>query len=133
LNNDFLQNELADFIDERITVLIDRWLDGRSHYRIYPFGEEGADSFSSAKIFDIMESIMTKYITTDTPAVVAVQEPPPEVKDQEPQPEVKDQEPQAEVKPQPRTIAAALNRCRTIRRRGRDLRIKENMTRKNRS
>jgi hypothetical protein len=85
---------------------------------------------------------MTKYITTDTPAVVAAQEPPPEVKDQEPQAEVKDQEPQAEVKdqepqaevkPQPRTIAAALNRCRTIRRRGRDLRIKENMTRKNRS
>ena len=159
-NDDNLQNDLADFIDQRITVLIDIWLNGRSHYRIYPAAEESSETFSSEKVFEIMNSIMTRYITTATPptpaARVAVPEaastvptpeaPAPEAPAPEPPaPEAPAPEPPAPEAPAPEaptiaptpeppapvnTIAAALNRRRTVR--NHRIRIKEKMTRKNR-
>jgi hypothetical protein len=60
-NDEDEQNALADFIDERITVVLDRWLEGKPQYRIYPTAEESPDVFATNKIYAIMQNILDTF------------------------------------------------------------------------
>ncbi len=97
------QNALADFIDIRLTCIMDKCLAEKQQYRIYPTQEESPDSFSTLKIYQIMESILDKFVTSREPAH-------PEPQPVEPAPQTKPAEPQ-----QIQSVAAALNRRRTRR------------------
>lgn len=92
------QNELADFIDTNITEIFDQEMAEHEKYRIYPTLQESADSFSISKMYQIMESILNKFVrTAEQP-----QEPAP------PAPQSQQQEPA-------KSVAAALNRRRTLK------------------
>ena len=128
-DNDDEQNDLAVFIDETITEIIDTWLDGRTHYRIYPTQAESPDSFSTTRIFAVMQTILDKFIqpvataATAAPEVTqeAVSVPVPEAAQESqsaPQPQPPPQ-PQPEPVPSQAkpiyTLSAAFNRRRTMR------------------
>lgn len=99
------QNALADFIDIRLTVIMDSVLVAdKQRFRIYPTQAESPDTFSTLKIYQIMESILDKF-------VMAKEQPAPQ-KPQVPQPQ---QQPVTLPPQQPPTVAAALNRRRTLR------------------
>ena len=130
-NNEDEQNSLSIFLDETITDILAEWLDGRTEYRIYPDHDDSSDTFSSEKIFMIMQKILEKNarpkpaaveilptenpITLEklheppviaAPIVVAAPVPPPEIIVEQPVPV---------SKPLYLTIAAALKRRRTLR------------------
>jgi hypothetical protein len=110
------QNALADFIDIRLTVIMDTVMAGKQQYRIYPTQDESPDTFSTLKIYKIMESILDKFVVAKEKA--------PETK-----PVVTSaQEPQKPVTI-PNTVAAALTRRRTLRAKRR---VTAETTRKNR-
>jgi hypothetical protein len=110
-DNDDEQNILSTFLDETITEIIEKWLVGREEYTIYPTNSESADSFSTDRIFTIMQLILEKHVRKEpkAPEVEAPQLPAPEI-----QPEV---QPEPEPKPEPQqkeTVTSAL-RKRTLR------------------
>ena len=76
-DNEDAQAELATFLDETITVHIDTWLKDKSQYRIYPTADESPDSFSPARIFEIMKLIVDDPSTT--PVIKAPEPPAPPV------------------------------------------------------
>ncbi len=94
------QNALADFIDIRLTAIMDTVLAEKQQYRIYPTADESPDSFSTLKIYQIMETILDKFVRSKEPAAV-------------PQSQLQQQQKEAAT-PAP-TVAAALNRRRTLR------------------
>jgi hypothetical protein len=59
-DNDSEQNMLSIFLDETLTDIIGEWLEGRTEYRIYPTHEESSDTFSTERIFTIMQKILEK-------------------------------------------------------------------------
>lgn len=63
--NDDDQNAMAIFLDETITEVIGKWINGREEYRIYPGSSESADSFPMDKIFTIMQLILEKHVKRD--------------------------------------------------------------------
>ena len=119
-DNDDEQNDLAVFIDETITEIIDTWLDGRTHYRIYPTQEESPDSFSNMRIFAVMQTILDKFIqpVSAAPVAVPVPEPVPAVAPVAAPVVVPIPEPVPAVAPPVKniyTLSAAFNRRRTLR------------------
>ena len=102
-----MQNSLSVFLDNTINEIIERWLNGRDHFRIYPREEEDTENFPSGKIFDLMRQILEQ-----APPV----ERPPET-GPEAQPET-GPEAQAETGPIRHTITSALHVRRTMRIKG---------------
>lgn len=125
LNDDIVddQDVLSTFLDDRLTVIIDNWLEGRKEYRIYPTSEESPDDFPAHRIFHIMQLIMDTHLRpasntvgiVDTVANVEEEEE-EEQCDSVPEP-VPDSvpEPEPEAAPEPVTVAAAIKRRRTMR------------------
>jgi hypothetical protein len=129
-DNDAEQNLLSIFLDETLTDIIGEWLEGRTEYRIYPTHEESSDTFSTERIFSIMQKILEKNARPRREVVVKSSEPivlekletsPPVVPtcvfEPEP-PRVEPEPPRVPAhpsKPVYLTIAAAINRCRTMR------------------
>jgi hypothetical protein len=74
--NESFQNSLAEFVDERITIILDRWLQGRSEYRIYPDVGASGEEFSAQKVYGVMQAILDSYIHKTLPTT-PVQEPAP--------------------------------------------------------
>jgi hypothetical protein len=99
------QNALADFIDIRLTTVMDTCLAEKQQYRIYPSQEESPDSFSTLKIYQIMERILDKFVKSKEPAPAPATAPVAV-------PAAPEQKQEAAA---PSTIAAALNRRRTRR------------------
>jgi len=69
-NNDDEQNSLSIFLDETITDILGEWLEGRTEYRIYPDHDDPSDTFSSEKIFVIMQKILEKNARPSREVVV---------------------------------------------------------------
>ena len=138
--NDDEQNLLAVFLDDTLTDILGEWLEGRTEYRIYPDHTESSETFSSEKIFFIMQRILEKNARPRVEVVVppvegasAVLETlavPPVVEPAlkaAPEPALEPEQP-LEPKPEPAppqptplhiTIAAALKRRKTLRLHGR--------------
>jgi len=57
-DNEEEQSALASFLDDRLTEIIDIWLNGQSDFRIYPTANQSPDSFSPARVFEIMRLIL---------------------------------------------------------------------------
>lgn len=100
------QNALADFIDVTLTTCMDTCMADKQQYRIYPTRDESPDSFSTLRIYTIMESILDRFTQTK-PAELVPQEPVKQAFSVEAQ--------QEEPVPEPPTVAAALQRRRTRR------------------
>ena len=143
--SDDQQNILSVFLDDTISEIIERWLNGRTDYRIYPLPTEDHDTFPVNNIYDIMKRILdhniSGKITTPTftsqkepivSVVVEAPRPSPEPPQPEPpqpeppQPEPPQPEPPQPEPPQPepvgvapppppQTFASALRRRRTMR------------------
>ena len=109
-DNDDEQNTLSTFLDETITEIIEKWLVGREEYTIYPTNSESADSFSTDRIFTIMQLILEKHVRKEPKAQA---EPKAGTEPKASEPEV---QPEAEPKPEIKkeTVASAL-RKRTLR------------------
>ena len=110
-DNDDEQDALSYFLDEKITDILEKWLEGRKEYSIYPGVNDSADSFPSDRIFTIMQLILEKHAK-------GAQEP---VSEPQPQPEplpqaepVSEPLPEPVAQPQKETIASAI-RKRTLR------------------
>lgn len=143
-DNDAEQNLLSIFLDETLTDIIGEWLEGRTEYRIYPTHEESSDTFSTERIFSIMQKILEKNARPRKEVVVKSSEPivlekletsPPVVPVCVFEPEVPREEPVHSAapvepvhpahpahpspanpsKPVYMTISAAMNRRRTMR------------------
>lgn len=139
-DNDAEQNLLSIFLDETLTDIIGEWLEGRTEYRIYPTHEESSDTFSTERIFSIMQKILEKnarprnhqgvVVKSSEPIVLEkLETSPPVVPVCVFEPEPPRVEPVHTVaahpahaahaahpsKPVYMTIAAAINRCRTMR------------------
>jgi len=141
-NNEDEQNSLSIFLDETITDILAEWLEGRTEYRIYPDHNDSSDTFSSEKIFMIMQKILEKNArpkpaaveispTEGTITLEKLHEPPvvaapvtalvvaPEITVEQPAPvappEIIVEQPPPVPKPLYLTIAAALKRRRTLR------------------
>lgn len=112
-DNEAEQNILAVFLDDRLTELVDNWLDGKDAYRIYPKVDQSPDTFSPVRIYEIMRLIMDepppvqpKVVEEAAPVVEPVVEPVI-------QPVV---EPVVEAPlPPPETLKEALERRRSTR------------------
>jgi len=129
--NDDDQNAMAIFLDETITEVIGKWINGREEYRIYPGSSESADSFPMDKIFTIMQLILEKHVkggdhedtsTVSHPAVEEQSQAQPveeQAQSQQPQPQAQPLEEQPQQPQPPPTIASALRRRRTMRVHGR--------------
>lgn len=130
-DNDDDQNTFAIFLDETITDIVSKWLDGREEYRIYPKSDTSPDTFENGKIFTIMQLILEAHIkpSFEKPPVeqAVVQEPTVQEPTVE-QPPV-EQPPVEEPAP---TIATALRRRRTMRSKARRIRS-EKGTRKHKT
>ena len=74
-DNDAEQNLLSIFLDETLTDIIGEWLEGRTEYRIYPTHEESSDTFSTERIFSIMQKILEKNARPRREEVVKSSEP----------------------------------------------------------
>jgi len=74
-----MQNNLSVFLDDTINEIIETWLNGRDHFRIYPRKEEDTDKFPSGRIFDIMQRILEQPppVAVTAPPVPPVPEAPP--------------------------------------------------------
>jgi hypothetical protein len=110
------QDKLSTFLDETITEILERWLEGREEYKIYPGAEESADSFSSQRIFTIMQLILEKHARKTEPAEPVQEQavaPPAEAPEAPLPPEAPPQVP--EVPPVTQTVSSALKRRRTLR------------------
>ena len=137
-NDEDEQNALAEFIDERITTIMDGWLEGKPQYRIYPTADESPDIFATNKIYGIMQNILDGFVSGKPfrPAapVAATPEPvhePPVVSAAVPEPAPAPEPPAASAllpEPPAPTVAAALARRRTLKIKRRS---SENPTRKN--
>jgi hypothetical protein len=135
-DNDDEQNALATFLDDTMTGIVDSWLDGLEKYRIYPKANQSPDSFSQARIFEIMRLILkesdlvnsAKQVEPVVPVepVVAPVEAPAEPAPVEPVPvepvvhveaPVEPAEPAvpAPAEPHPDTVRAALHKKRMTR------------------
>lgn len=75
--NESLQNLLAEFVDERITIILDRWLQGKSEYRIYPEVGASGEEFSAQKVYGVMQAILDSYIHKTLPTTPAQAAPEP--------------------------------------------------------
>jgi hypothetical protein len=98
-DNEEEQSALASFLDDRLTEIIDVWLDGQSDFRIYPTANQSPDSFSPARVFEIMRLILK------------APEPEPEP---EPEP-VPVAEPLPVPEPVPDTVTGAMNKKKMTR------------------
>jgi hypothetical protein len=103
-DNEEAQNTLAIFLDDDLTAIVDKWLDGKNEYRIYPKADQSPDSFSPSRIYEIMRLIMDEPVPEPLSVVepVAVVEPVVEPLPEEP-----------EVAPE--TVKEALARRRSTR------------------
>lgn len=120
-DNDAEQNTLAIFLDDRLTELVDTWLDGKEMYRIYPKADQSPDTFSPSRIYEIMRLIM------EEPVPVAPVEPVEPVQSAAPVQTVEPVEPVQAVsepvqpveaapeEPIPETVKEALARRRSTR------------------
>jgi hypothetical protein len=122
LNDDIVddQDVLSTFLDERLTVIIDEWLEGRKEYRIYPTKEESPDDFPAHRIFHIMQLIMDTHLRPASTTVDAVEDEEDEDEEEAPAPKVEPEpaepEPAEPVpKVEPVTVADAIKRRRTMR------------------
>jgi hypothetical protein len=79
-DNEADQNTLAVFLDDDLTAIVDKWLDGKNEYRIYPNADQSPDTFSPNRIYEIMQLIMDEPVPVVEPVVEPVAEPeePPE-------------------------------------------------------
>lgn len=102
------QNALAIFLDDDLTTIVDKWLDGKNEYRIYPKADQSPDSFSPSRIYEIMRLIMDEPLPVVEP--VPVPEPVPVV-EPVPVPEPVPEEPEVA----PETVKEALARRRSTR------------------
>jgi hypothetical protein len=110
------QDVLSTFLDDRLTVIIDGWLEGRKEYRIYPTNDESPDDFPADRIFYIMQLIMDTHLRSndkddvdkveDTEVISAVED----IQDVE----VIETTKATEVPPNV-TVAEAIKRRRTMR------------------
>ncbi len=79
-NDDDEQNTLSIFLDEKITEVLEVWLEGRKEFMIYPGPSDSTDSFSTERIFTIMQLILEKHLKnkmTELPVVAAETHPEP--------------------------------------------------------
>jgi len=60
--NEDEQSLLSIFLDETLTEIMDEWLEDLSEYRIYPGLNDSSESFSTEKIFTMMQRILEKTI-----------------------------------------------------------------------
>ena len=74
-DNDDEQDALSYFLDEKITEILEKWLEGRKEYSIYPGVNDSADSFPTDRIFTIMQLILEKHATTVKAVLEPVLEP----------------------------------------------------------
>lgn len=100
-NNQNMEMEIAMFLDERLTEIIEVWLKDKPQYRIYPKADESPDTFSPARIYDIMRLIL------DEPVEPTPIEPPAEVPPTEPV--------EAPTEPPVETVKEAFMRRRSTR------------------
>ena len=115
-DNDAEQNILAIFLDDRLTELVDKWLDGKEMYRIYPKADQSPDTFSPARIYEIMRLIMEEPVAVVEPVEpVAVVEPVASVAIAEPVAVVEPVPVPAPEEPEPETVKEALARRRSTR------------------
>ena len=100
--SDEMQNILSVFLDDTIHEIVEKWLNGRDQFRIYPRKEEDTEKFPSGKIFDLMRRILAQQPPA-RPAPEPVSEPAPEpAPAPEPTPEpAPAPEPAAEPTPEP--------------------------------
>ena len=61
-NSEDEQDKLSTFLDDTITEILEKWLVGREEYKIYPGASDSADSFSTQRVFTIMQTILEKHI-----------------------------------------------------------------------
>ena len=117
-NNDEEQDNLSTFLDDTITEILEKWLVGREEYKIYPGASDSADSFSTQRIFTIMQTILEKHTTkpvqnnsesSNAELAEAQQSEGQEAEAQQPEAQ------QSEAKPKAETISSALKRRRTLR------------------
>ena len=119
-DNDTDQDTLSNFLDETITEILEKWLEGRQEYSIYPGINDSPDSFPTDKIFTIMQLILEKHVrkpVEEPQAPPSIQEPSQPVQEplkpvQEPPQPV--QEPPPPTPAPKETVASAL-RKRTLR------------------
>jgi hypothetical protein len=79
-NDDDEQNTLSIFLDEKITEVLEIWLEGRKEFMIYPGPSDSTDSFSTERIFTIMQLILEKHLKnkmTESPPILAEKLPEP--------------------------------------------------------
>jgi len=114
--NDDEQNTLSIFLDETLTIILEKWLEGREEYTIYPSNSESADSFPTDRIFTIMQLILEKHVRTPvTKQPESVAEPVAEpVAERVAEPVTESVPPAPPVPEQKETIKSAL-RKRTLR------------------
>ena len=118
-DNDDEQDTLSNFLDEKITEILEKWLEGRQEYSIYPSINDSQDSFPTDKIFTIMQRILEKHVPkpVEEPPVKEVVEVPqvenPPVKVPPPAPQEPPSPPQPAAPPK-ETVRSAL-RKRTLR------------------
>ena len=78
-NDDDEQNTLSIFLDEKITEVLQVWLEGRKEFMIYPGPSDSTDSFSTERVFTIMQLILEKHLKnkmTESPAESPAELPP---------------------------------------------------------
>jgi outer membrane biosynthesis protein TonB len=111
-DNEEEQNVLAIFLDDRLTEIVDTWLDGKEQYRIYPKADQSPDTFSPTRIYEIMRLIMEEPVAP----VVTPEEPAPVVTPEElPAPAPEEPPAPAPEEPPPETVKEALARRRSTR------------------
>ena len=122
-DNEKEQNILAIFLDDRLTELVDTWLNGKEAYRIYPKADQSPDTFSPVRIYEIMRQIM------DEPPPVQKVEDVPKVEPVQPVEAVEPVQPVEQIAPvaaavpvpeepplpPPETLKEALERRRSTR------------------
>jgi hypothetical protein len=112
-NDDDAQNNLSTFLDETITDILTNWLKGNEEYMIYPGASDSADSFSTEKIFTIMQLILEKHVRKPV-EVEEKEEKEAQEEVQEEKQEEAQEEAQEQLPPAQETVASAM-RKRTMR------------------
>ena len=119
-DNDDEQDALSYFLDEKITDILEKWLEGRKEYSIYPGVNDSADSFPSDRIFTIMQLILEKHATVAKGVQEPVEEEPEREREPEPEPVAAPvptpvAAPVAAPVPAPKETVASALRKRTLR------------------
>ena len=98
-DNEDEQDALSVLLDDTFAEVIDRWLNGKEDYRIYPKLEQSIDEFSPERVFQMMQLILKRNVVE--PEQQAEPEPEPPQESQQEPPQESQQEQQQESQPEP--------------------------------